>query len=303
MGHALNASIQDALIRWHRMRGFNALWQPGYDHAGIATQNVVERELAKEGLTRDDLGRDAFLERVVGVAREVRRRDHGAAPLAGRLARLPPRAHDDGREVRPRGDALLHPPLRQGPRLPRKPNRELVSPGRVGDLRPRGQPHRRRRHALVDPLPARGRLGPRDDRDRPPRDDARGHRRRREPERRALHASDRQGGDRADRRAARADHRRRARRDGLRHRRAQDHAGPRPGGLRARPRPRARGDHRDRPRRSDERERRRVRRADAEGGERADRRAPRASRACSRSRSRTVTPSVTATAAAPASSR
>src|SRR5215216_2684991 len=64
MGHALNASIQDALIRWHRMRGFNALWQPGYDHAGIATQNVVERELAKEGLTRHDLGRDAFVERV-----------------------------------------------------------------------------------------------------------------------------------------------------------------------------------------------------------------------------------------------
>jgi len=64
MGHALNASIQDTLIRWHRMRGFNALWQPGYDHAGIATQNVVERELAKEGLTRYDLGREAFLERV-----------------------------------------------------------------------------------------------------------------------------------------------------------------------------------------------------------------------------------------------
>ena len=51
MGHALNASIQDLLIRWHRMRGFNMLWQPGYDHAGIATQNVVERELAKEGLS------------------------------------------------------------------------------------------------------------------------------------------------------------------------------------------------------------------------------------------------------------
>jgi valyl-tRNA synthetase len=64
MGHALNASIQDALIRWQRMRGANALWQPGYDHAGIATQNVIERELAKEGLTRHDLGREAFLERV-----------------------------------------------------------------------------------------------------------------------------------------------------------------------------------------------------------------------------------------------
>ncbi len=63
MGHALNASIQDLLVRYHRMRGFSTLWQPGYDHAGIATQNVVERDLAKEGLTRHDLGREAFVER------------------------------------------------------------------------------------------------------------------------------------------------------------------------------------------------------------------------------------------------
>ena len=64
MGHALNGTLQDVLIRWHRMRGFNALWQPGYDHAGIGTQVVVEKELAKEGLTRHDVGREAFLERV-----------------------------------------------------------------------------------------------------------------------------------------------------------------------------------------------------------------------------------------------
>src|SRR5919204_1364833 len=63
MGHALNASIQDLLVRWHRMRGFNTIWQPGYDHAGIATQNVIERELAKEGLTRQDVGRERFVER------------------------------------------------------------------------------------------------------------------------------------------------------------------------------------------------------------------------------------------------
>ena len=64
MGHALNGTLQDVLVRWHRMRGFNTLWQPGYDHAGIATQNVVERELAKEGKTRHDLGREAFEARV-----------------------------------------------------------------------------------------------------------------------------------------------------------------------------------------------------------------------------------------------
>ena len=63
MGHALNGSIQDVLIRWHRMRGFDTLWQPGYDHAGISTQNVVEKQLIAEGTTRQEIGRDAFLER------------------------------------------------------------------------------------------------------------------------------------------------------------------------------------------------------------------------------------------------
>jgi valyl-tRNA synthetase len=63
MGHALNGSIQDALVRWHRMQGYDTLWQPGYDHAGIATQAVVEKVLAKEGLTRQEIGREAFVER------------------------------------------------------------------------------------------------------------------------------------------------------------------------------------------------------------------------------------------------
>ncbi len=63
LGHALNGSIQDVLVRWHRMRGFRTLWQPGYDHAGISTQNVVEKQLAAEGLTRHDLGREAFVAR------------------------------------------------------------------------------------------------------------------------------------------------------------------------------------------------------------------------------------------------
>ncbi|MBI5611458.1 MAG: valine--tRNA ligase [Gammaproteobacteria bacterium] len=64
MGHAFNNTIMDALTRWHRMRGDNTLWQPGTDHAGIATQMVVERQLNVEGKTRHDLGRDAFIERV-----------------------------------------------------------------------------------------------------------------------------------------------------------------------------------------------------------------------------------------------
>jgi len=63
MGHALNGSIQDVLVRWHRMRGFDTLWQPGYDHAGISTQNVIEKQLLAEGTSRQQIGRDAFLER------------------------------------------------------------------------------------------------------------------------------------------------------------------------------------------------------------------------------------------------
>ena len=64
IGHAFNNTLQDILIRWKRMQGFNSLWQPGTDHAGIATQNVVERQLHAEGTDRQKLGRDAFIERV-----------------------------------------------------------------------------------------------------------------------------------------------------------------------------------------------------------------------------------------------
>ncbi|HYQ48066.1 MAG TPA: valine--tRNA ligase, partial [Thermodesulfovibrionales bacterium] len=64
MGHALNATLQDILIRWKRMSGYNVLWIPGMDHAGIATQNVVERQLAAEGVDRHTLGREGFVERV-----------------------------------------------------------------------------------------------------------------------------------------------------------------------------------------------------------------------------------------------
>ena len=64
MGHALNNSLQDIVIRYHRMKGDPTCWFPGTDHAGIATQNVVEKELANEGISRRDIGREAFVERV-----------------------------------------------------------------------------------------------------------------------------------------------------------------------------------------------------------------------------------------------
>ena len=70
MGHALNNTLQDVVVRYHRMRGDDTLWIPGTDHAGIATQNVVERALKKEGKTRNDLGREKFIERTWEVTHD-----------------------------------------------------------------------------------------------------------------------------------------------------------------------------------------------------------------------------------------
>ena len=64
MGHALNNSLQDVLVRFHRMKGFETLWQPGTDHAGIATQAVVEKNLEKKGIKKDDLGREKFIKKI-----------------------------------------------------------------------------------------------------------------------------------------------------------------------------------------------------------------------------------------------
>ena len=64
MGHALNNSLQDVLIRFYRMNGYETLWQPGTDHAGIATQAVVEKNLSKEGINKNDIGREKFIEKV-----------------------------------------------------------------------------------------------------------------------------------------------------------------------------------------------------------------------------------------------
>src|SRR5580693_8626545 len=86
MGHALMCTLEDVLVRWRRMRGFNVLWQPGSDHAGIATQTVVERQLAREGTTRHALGREAFVARVwkwkaeSGGRINVQQRVLGASP-------------------------------------------------------------------------------------------------------------------------------------------------------------------------------------------------------------------------------
>jgi valyl-tRNA synthetase len=82
MGHALNNTLQDILCRWKRMTGHEVLWMPGTDHAGIATQNVVEKQLATEGKDRHDLGRDAFVERV------WRWREESGGQIINQLKRL-----------------------------------------------------------------------------------------------------------------------------------------------------------------------------------------------------------------------
>ena len=71
MGHGLNNSVQDVVVRWRRMAGDEALWVPGTDHAGIATQNIIEKQLAAEGKTRFDLGREAFVERTISFVRQT----------------------------------------------------------------------------------------------------------------------------------------------------------------------------------------------------------------------------------------
>jgi valyl-tRNA synthetase len=82
MGHALEHSLMDALTRRRRMQGYETLWQPGMDHAGIATQNAVERELANEGRSRHDLGREAFVDRVWQWKREY------GGKILGQMRRL-----------------------------------------------------------------------------------------------------------------------------------------------------------------------------------------------------------------------
>ncbi|MCA9483637.1 MAG: valine--tRNA ligase [Nitrospina sp.] len=82
IGHAFNNTLQDILARWKRMSGYSTLWQPGTDHAGIATQNVVERQLHAEGTTRHDIGREAFIERV------WKWRNESGGTINGQLKRL-----------------------------------------------------------------------------------------------------------------------------------------------------------------------------------------------------------------------
>ena len=78
LGHAMFVAIEDLMIRYHRMLGESALWVPGSDHAGIATQLQIEKALKEEGLTREDIGREAFIKAHMGMEGKIRRHHHPA---------------------------------------------------------------------------------------------------------------------------------------------------------------------------------------------------------------------------------
>ena len=119
MGHGLNNTVQDVLVRFERMRGRAALWLPGTDHAGIATQNVVERLIAQEGKTRFDLGREEFVRRVWAFVRETG--DIILQQLQGhrRQRRLVSHLLHPGRGPVPRGARGVRAAVREGADLPR----------------------------------------------------------------------------------------------------------------------------------------------------------------------------------------
>jgi valyl-tRNA synthetase len=157
MGHGFNQTLMDALTRYHRMRGANTLWQPGTDHAGIATQIVVERQLDAEGVSRHDLGREKFLERV------WQWKDYSGGTITRQMRRWAPR---------PTGRASASPWTRasrrssprpssastRGADLPRQAAGELGPEAAHRGVRPGGRQRGGRRLHVGNPLPAcRGR--------------------------------------------------------------------------------------------------------------------------------------------------
>ncbi len=250
MGHALNGSMQDALIRWHRMRGYDTLWQPGYDHAGIATQNVVEKQLIAEGTSRREIGREAFLERTWAWLESTGR------VIMGQFRQLGC-SLDYSRERFTMDDGYVDAVMTYFVRLWEAGwiYRRTGSSTGAPTTRPRSPTSRSSTSSMDDTLTYA----------RYPFVDGSGSITIAtvrpatiladvavavNPDDPALCRGDRQGGRRAGRRSPRAGHRRLACRARLRLGRAEDHAGARPDRLRDRPRPRPRDAHRDRPRRS-----------------------------------------------------
>ena len=177
MGHALDHTLMDALTRRKRMQGYEVLWLPGMDHAGIATQTVVEKQLAVDGKTKEDFGRELFIDKVWDWKRESGGTIGWQMRAHRRRRGLEPRPVHHGRRAVPRGAHDLQAALRRGLiyQAERLVNWSPVLRDR--DLRPRGQVRGRRGRTGVVPvrLDERRRAAPRGG-DHPARDDAGGHR-------------------------------------------------------------------------------------------------------------------------------
>ena len=189
MGHALNGSMQDALVRMNRMRGRNTLWILGTDHAGIATQAVVEKELRAEGKSRQELGREAFVERVWEWKEEYGSR------IVEQYKRLGASC-DYERERFTLDEGYVRAVYRVFKQLFDKGyiyrdnymvNWDPGSHSAISDLEVENREVED--DALLDRLPGRGLRPGADRRHGAPGDDAGRHRRRREPRRRALRAT------------------------------------------------------------------------------------------------------------------
>ena len=304
MGHALNGSMQDALVRMNRMRGRNTLWILGTDHAGIATQAVVEKELRAEGSSRQELGREAFVERVWAWKEEYGSR------IVEQYKRLGASC-DYERERFTLDEGYVRAVYRVFKQLFDKGyiyrdnymvNWDPGSHSAISDLEVENREVEDTLYSIDYPVEGVGSGA--DRRHGAAGDDAGRHGGRREPGRRALRRPRRAALRPAAGRPPAADHRRRARRPRVRHRGAEDHARARPQRLRDRPPARARGDRRDRPGRAHDRggggALRRAERRRGPGG-RWSRRCAR--RACCAPRSPTSTRSPSRTAPASGSSR
>ncbi len=151
MGHALNNTLQDVLCRFERMRGKDVLWQPGTDHAGIATQMVVERQMMeRQEPDRRTIGREKFVEKVWAWKEESGSHHHQSAEAPRRLVRLEPRALHHGRGPVEGGPQGVRVALRGGADLQGQAPRQLGPEVPDGDLRPRGGAGRGARHVRVD---------------------------------------------------------------------------------------------------------------------------------------------------------
>ena len=155
MGHALNNTLQDVLCRFRRMDGHDVLWVPGTDHAGIATQNVVERQLAEEGRDRGELGREAFIEKVWSWREEtghtiLRQLRAWAFPATGAASASP------WTRPFPGGARSLRAPLGGGAALSRRTAHQLVPALQDGAGRHRGGARGSGRPPVARPLSAGG---------------------------------------------------------------------------------------------------------------------------------------------------